>query len=63
MNDQLMTAGLILLNQLLQRAAQVSTRIQTGTLDKAFLDAQQIEDAASRERQLEALNRARGEGR
>lgn len=63
MNEQLLTTGLMLVNTLLQRAMQVSSRIQSGTLDQAYLDAQQIEDAQARERQLEALERAKAEGR
>lgn len=63
MNEQLMTAGLMLVNTLLQRAIAVSAKIQDGTLDQAYMDAQQIEDAEARERQLEALARAKAEGR
>lgn len=63
MNEQLFTAGLMLVNTLLQRAMAVSAKIQDGTLDQAYMDAQQIEDAEARERQLEALARAKADGR
>lgn len=63
MNEQLMTAGLILVNTLLQRAMQVSSKIQSGTLTQEFLDAQTVEDAEARQRQLDALERAKVEGR
>lgn len=63
MNEQVMAAGLMLVNTLLQRAMQVSSRIQAGTLSQDFLDAQQIEDGEARQRQLDALERAKAEGR
>ncbi|WP_157071694.1 hypothetical protein [Steroidobacter denitrificans] len=63
MNEQLLTAGLMLMNTLLQRAMQVSAQIQAGTLDRAYLDAQLIEDVEARQMQLAALERARAEGR
>lgn len=63
MNEQVMAAGLMLMNTLLQRAMQVSSQIQAGTLSQDFLDAQTIEDGESRQRQLDALERARAEGR
>jgi hypothetical protein len=63
MNEQVLAAGLMLVNTLLQRAMQVSAQIQAGTLSQDFLDAQQIEDAEARQRQLDALDRARTEGR
>lgn len=63
MNEQLMAAGLMLVNTLLQRAMAVSAKIQNGTLDQAYMDAQQIEDGQARERQIEALERAKAEGR
>jgi hypothetical protein len=63
MNEQVMAAGIMLVNTLLQRAIQVSSRIQAGTLSQDFLDAQQIEDGEARERQIAALERALTEGR
>lgn len=63
MNEQVMAAGMILVNTLLQRAIQVSAQIQAGTLTQSFLDAQQIEDGEARQRQLDSLDRAKAEGR
>lgn len=63
MNEQVMAAGLVLVNTLLQRAMQVSAHIQAGTLSQEYLDAQQIEDGEARNRQIESLARAKAEGR
>jgi uncharacterized protein YbaP (TraB family) len=62
-NEQVLAAGLMLVNTLLQRAMQVSAQIQAGTLTQAFLDAQQVEDAEARDRQIAALEQAKAEGR
>lgn len=63
MGSQEFQLGLILLNSLLSRAAQVSDRMQAGTLDKAALDELTAADAKARDDQLAALERARAEGR
>lgn len=63
MDSQDLQLGLMLLNGLLTRAAAVSERIKSGTLDKAALDELTAADAKARDDQLAALDRARAEGR
>jgi hypothetical protein len=57
------TLVLMLLNSLLQRAAQVSNRIQAGAIDDAAMQELIAADDQARQEQLAALERARAEGR
>lgn len=63
MNERNLSLALMLLNSLLQRAAQVSNRLQAGDLDDAALDDLVAQDEEAREEQLLALEKARAEGR
>jgi hypothetical protein len=63
MNSEIALAGITLLNQLLQQAAKVSSRIQAGTLTAVDIESVLSERAAARVEQLAELSKAKSEGR
>ena len=63
MNEQTLQLALMVLNGLLQRAAEISSRIKAGDLDLDGLRQLVEADDKARADQIEALARAKAEGR